>query len=266
MLWNATFLQVLTVSMSARPAADGLEPGWFPTSPVQPGHIEPAPRRVRAVVDGRTVVDTYRARYVWEHAFYPQYYVPAADVESDVFIHSGRTDDTHQPGAEMLYRESSDGLVPAGSFVRTSDDPWLVDTYRLAWNACDAWFEEDEEVLGHPRSPYVRVDAVRTTRHVLVHLDGVTIAESSSPVAVFETGLPPRWYLDPTAVAWQHLRPIELRTLCPYKGHTTGYWNVAVGGHVVTDAAWSYGQPMSQVLPIAGLVAFDDVKLTVDVD
>ena len=221
---------------------------------------------MRAIVDGQTIIDTDRARYVWEHALDPQYCVPAADVDGDLFIHSGRTDDTHQPGAEMLYRESSDGLVPAGSFVGASDNAWLTDTYRFAWDAFDAWFEEDEEVLGHPRSPYVRVDAVRSTRHVRVHVDGVTIAESNSPVAVFETGLPPRWYLDPTAVAWEHLDAIDVRTLCPYKGRTTGYWNVTVGEHVLRDAAWSYGQPMSQVLPIAGLVAFDDVKLTVDVD
>jgi len=209
--------------MSNRPAADGIEPGWFPTSPVRPGHVEPVPRRVRARVGDRIVVDTVSARYVWEHPWYPQYYVPAADVDRDVISHTGRTDDAHQSGAEMLYRDTDDGLVPAGSYIAESDTPLLAGTYRFAWDAFDAWYEEDEEVVGHPRSPYVRVDAVRSTRHVRVHLDGVTIAESQAPVGVFETGLPPRWYLDRTAIVWEHLRPLELRTLCPYKGRTSDY-------------------------------------------
>lgn len=252
--------------MNGRPAAEGIEPGAFPTSPVVAGHVEPVPRRVRATLAGRAVVDTTRALYVWEHPYYPQFYVPAADVDTDVLIHTGRIDATHQPGAEMLYRESPEGLVPAGSFIADSAISALAGTYRFEWGAFDAWFEEDEEVFGHPRSPYVRVDVLRSTRRIHVHADGVTLAESSSPIGVFETGLPPRWYLDRTAVAWEHLRALDLTTLCPYKGRTTGYWSIEFGDRAVEEAAWSYDFPTRQLSPIAGLVAFDDAKVTVDVD
>ncbi len=68
----------------------------------------------------------------------------------------------------------------------------------------DAWFEEDEEVFVHPRNPYVRVDALRSSRTVRIEVDGTVLAESSAPVLVFETGLPTRYYFDRTAVA---LRP-----------------------------------------------------------
>ena len=251
--------------MNARPAAEGIAPGRFPHSPVNAGHIEPVPRRVRATLAGAPVVDSIDARYVWENPWYPQFYIPAADVDASIIVHTGRVDATHQPGSEVLYLDTTEGLTPAGSFVSESPNPLIANTYRFEWDAFDAWFEEDEEVFGHPRSPYVRVDAVRSTRHVHVSCDGVTLAESTAPVAVFETGLPPRWYLDRSAVAWEHLRAIDLRTLCPYKGRTTGYWAAEVGEHRLDEVAWSYDFPMRQLLPIAGLVAFDDTQVSLEV-
>ena len=86
--------------MSSRPAAEGVEPGGFPASPVAAGHVEPVPRRIRATVGGRTIVDSVDARYVWEHPWYPQLYVPAADVETSAIVHTGRSDDAHQPGKD----------------------------------------------------------------------------------------------------------------------------------------------------------------------
>ena len=40
----------------------------------------PVPRRIRAMKDDETLLDTTRALYVWEWPHYPQYYVPRADV------------------------------------------------------------------------------------------------------------------------------------------------------------------------------------------
>ena len=45
------------------------------------GHTEPAPRRVRATLGGELIFDTTRALYVWEWPYYPQYYIPVADVD-----------------------------------------------------------------------------------------------------------------------------------------------------------------------------------------
>jgi uncharacterized protein (DUF427 family) len=39
---------------------------------------------------------------------------------------------------------------------------------RFDWDALDAWYEEDEEVFVHPRNPYARVDALRSTRRVRI--------------------------------------------------------------------------------------------------
>ena len=148
----------------------------------------------------------------------------------------------------------------------SSDHHRLVDTFRFEWDALDHWYEEDEEVFVHPRSPYSRVDALRSTRSVRIELQGVELARSTSPVMVFETGLPTRYYLNPTEVRFEHLVATATVTGCPYKGTTTGYWSAAIDGVVHEDLAWSYAFPTRQLLPIAGLVAFFNERVDVFVD
>jgi uncharacterized protein (DUF427 family) len=83
---------------------------------------------------------------------------------------------------------------------------------------------------------------------------------------LFETGLPTRYYIDPTDVAFEHLEPSPTQTLCPYKGVTSGYWSVRVGQVVHPDLAWTYHYPLPAVGEIAGLVAFYNEKLEIIVD
>jgi len=96
---------------------------------------------------------------------------------------------------------------------------------------------------------------------VRVELDGVVLAESPSPVMVFETGLPTRYYIDPTEINFEHLTPSDMVTACPYKGTASRYWSVRIGGTVHRDLAWAYDFPTRQLLPIAGLVAFYNEKV-----
>ena len=210
----------------------------YPQTIVPVGHSEPVPRRVRAVLDGEVIVDTVRALYVWEWPPYPQYYLPRADFRAGVAV-------------DDLVAEEHVG--PAG-------------TVRLRWDAVDAWFEEDEQVFVHPRSPYARADAIRSTRPVRIELEGVLIAESPSPVMVFETGLPPRYYVDRSAVDFDRLVPSDTVSECPYKGRTSAWWSIRAGGHVHEDLAWSYDFPTREMLPIAGLVSFFNERLDVILD
>jgi uncharacterized protein (DUF427 family) len=211
----------------------------YPAMLVEPGHVEPAPRRVRGVKDGHVVFDTTSALYLWEMPHYPQYAIPAADADAARL-------------RAVEHRVVADG--PAAGHL------------RFAWNALDAWYEEDEEVFVHPRNPYARVDALRSTRAVRVELDGVLLAQSSAPVLVFETGLPTRYYLDRTAVDFTHLIPSDTVSACPYKGRTNAYWSVRTPAGTYDDLAWSYAFPTRELMPIAGLVAFynEHVDLVVD--
>jgi uncharacterized protein (DUF427 family) len=230
-------------------------------------HMEPVPRRIRALLGGRTVLDTNRALYVWEWPNYPQYYIPLADIDADVLIdeqqaqklsrgtarrHGLRVGDVERAHAARLYTEDS--------------LPGLSGMVRFEWPAMDAWFEEDEEVFVHPRNPYTRVDAIRSTRSVRVELDGVVLAESSSPVLVFETGLPTRYYLNRNEIHFDHLVATGTESSCPYKGNTSCYWSVRVGDEVHPDLAWSYDFPTRQLLPIAGMISFYNEKVDIVLD
>jgi uncharacterized protein (DUF427 family) len=98
----------------------------------------------------------------------------------------------------------------------------LAGHVKIEWDAIDEWYEEDEQVFVHPRNPYTRVDALRSSRLVRVELSGVVLAESASTVMVHETGLPTRYYFELTAVRFEHLVPSDEVTACPYKGNTSG--------------------------------------------
>jgi uncharacterized protein (DUF427 family) len=236
----------------------------YPQAITPVGHVEPAPRRVRALLGGQTVLDTTAARYAWEWPFYPQYYVPLADVAPGVLVDEG-AEEERKLGTARRHGLAAGGQVrPGAVWVHTSGK--LAGAVRFDWAALDAWFEEDEQVFVHPRSPYVRVDALRSSRTVRVELEGVLLAESSSPVLVFETGLPTRHYLPRTALRLAALEPSDTVTECPYKGRTSAYWSVRIGGTVHPDLAWSYDFPTRQLLPIAGLVAFYDEKVDVFLD
>ena len=200
----------------------------YPGPLVPVGHDEPVPRRIRAFVAGRPVIDTTSARYVWEIPYYPAWNFPAGSV--------------------------ADG-VPTR--------PGLLDGHvRVEWDNVDAWFEEDEQVYVHPRDPYSRVDALRSGRTVEVAVDGVTLARSSSPVLVFETKLPTRYYLPRTDVDLTRLTATATVSSCPYKGTTSQWWSV--GEHA--DVAWSYAFPTREMLAIAGLIAFYNEKVDITVD
>ena len=229
----------------------------YPAALVAIDHVEPVPRRIRATAGGRTVLDTTSARYVWEQPHYPQYYVPLDDVAAGVLV------DEQQPRQRSRGTARPHALVVGDRRVRCAAQVYGADaleplrgTARFEWSALDAWFEEDEQVFVHPRSPYVRVDALRSVRSVRVEVEGVAVAETSSPVLVFETGLPTRYYLPRTDVDFEHLVATETVTECPYKGTTSGYWSVRVAGVTHPDLAWAYDFPTRQLLPIAGMVAF----------
>lgn len=226
-----------------------------------------APRRVRASLAGETVADTTDARYFWEWPHYPHYYLPAGSLRPGLL--GARVDTRHTEfGALDVHDVAHNGIAvgAAAQVVTRSHVEGLDGLVRLDFGAMDAWFEEDEEIFVHPRSPYVRVDALRSRRQVRVERDGVLLAESSAPVAVFETGLPTRWYVDRSAVDWSRLQPSQTRTACPYKGRTTGYWSVVTPVGTYDDTAWRYDFPTAALLPVLGLVAFLNERVDLYLD
>ena len=229
--------------------------------------VQPVPRRVRAVLAGQTVLDTTRARYVWEWPHYPQYYIPLADVRQDLLVAEGQAKQSRR-GLQHLHalRVGDVEREHAARVLDESPVDELADTVRFEWEALDAWYEEDEQVFVHPRNPYVRVDALRSTRTLRVELDGRVLADSASPVLVFETGLPTRYYVNRTDADFTHLVPSDTVTACPYKGTTSAYWSVRIEDTVHADLAWAYDFPTRQLLPITGLISFYNEKVDIILD
>jgi uncharacterized protein (DUF427 family) len=229
----------------------------------------PFPRRVRAEVAGRTILDTTAGVLVHETALLPRLYVPESDLDASAFVPSDTT--THCPfKGDATYRtlrvgdrEFPDALWAYPSPIPSA--PWLAGYASLYWEAADAWYDEDEQVYAHLTDPFTRVDVRPTSRHVEVFAGETLVASSDSPLRLDETGLPTRWYLSPSSVV-ADLVPSETHMRCPYKGESS-YWNVALAdGRVLSDAAWGYSSPLPESSPIAGYYSFlhDELRTVVD--
>jgi uncharacterized protein (DUF427 family) len=229
--------------------------------------IESGAKRVRAFLGDQAVVDSTRPVLVWEKPYYPAYYFPLADVRTELLEAEAKVEHSTSRGDGRLFAIKAGGKVAPGAALRYEDSPIeeLRDLIRLDWDSMDAWFEEDEEVFTHPRDPYTRVDILPSSRHVRVEVDGVSVAESTSPRLLFETGLPARYYLPKTHVRMDLLEATDSVTHCPYKGQAE-WWSVRIGDKVHEDLAWSYRTPLPESQKIAGLVAFYNEKVDIYVD
>ena len=229
--------------------------------------VESGVKRVRAMFGGTVVAATDRPLLVWEKPYYPTYYFMAGDVATEFLTETGETTRSPSRGEYRIFDLGVGDRSAPGAVSHLPESPIsdLNDTYRIDWASMDHWFEEDEEVFVHPRDPYKRVDALRSSRHITVEIDGVVVADSSSPVILFETGLPPRYYLPKTDVRMDLLTETDTSTECPYKG-TARYWSVTVDGTVHTDVVWGYDAPLPESFPIGGLVSFYNEKVDISVD
>ncbi|WP_219467515.1 DUF427 domain-containing protein [Nonomuraea rhizosphaerae] len=230
---------------------------------------EPSERWVRGSRDGVTVVDTRGPLLVWEPEHpVPRYAFPAADVRTDLLRKVKRPPPGRHEGATTYYDLVIGGLTVPNAAWRY---PRLPDHIAFAWFrhpevVLDHWYEEDEEIFVHPRDPYRRVDALPSSRHVVVEIGGRTVAETRSPVLLFETGLPTRYYIPPADVRADLLEATATRTRCPYKG-VASYWSLRDGdADVPADVAWAYPEPIPAAAAIKDHVAFcnEAVGLVVD--
>ena len=208
--------------LSGRPA------GRFTAAmPAEVAYIEPFRRRVRGVKDGRTLIDSERVVLVHRPGRPPTYAFPKEDVRG--------------PAAEA-----------------EPDTPGYV---TVEWDAVDSWFEEAEEVHGHPRNPYHRIDILRAERRLRVDVGPTTLVDTDDTLVVYETSLEPKLYVDPRHVRMDALERSATETYCPYKGTAT-HWSLRVGDEAVADVAWSYEDPLPESLPLRGFLSFYESRVT----
>lgn len=199
----------------------------------------PTNRWIRGIRGRDTVVDTRHALLVWEAG-------------KKVPIYAFPREDVALAGSDA-------------SAISVVDDPSLEGYITIPWDSLDHWYEEDEEVFVHPRDPFVRVDAVRSSRHVRVERDGRLLAESDSPILLFETGLPTRYYLPESDVVASVLAESDLQTGCPYKGFAS-YRDVVLDGRRYPNLFWYYKAPFDDVSEIKGYLAPYNERVDLIVD
>ena len=218
------------MSLTAARGPLGADPAGFFSAPVPPDlvYVEPHPRRVQAVVGGRTVIDTERALLV------------------------------HRVGRPLAYAFPTDqvGDLPAEPLAEATG------YVQVPWEAVDTWFEEGRQLVHYPPNPYHRVDCRPTTRRLRVEAAGTVLVDTDDTVILFETALGPKLYVDPAVVRTDLLRRTESTSYCNYKGAAT-WWAAVVGDAIIDDAAWSYEDPLPESLPIKGMLSFDPARVDV---
>lgn len=231
--------------------------------------FEESDRWVRVKFNGEFIADSRRALLVWAGGGPPTYYFPRADVEMQALEPSERETTFPERGRTTFWHLHVGDRTAENAALAHPEPPVpvaeLKDYLTFRWRVMDAWFEEEEEIFVHPRDPYKRVDILPSSRHLRVVVDGVTVAESRQPWVLFETGLPPRYYLPPSAVRMDLLHPSDHRSACPYKG-TASYYDLQVGDRLHRDFVWTYRDPLPESGRIKGLLCFYNEKVDLYID
>ena len=201
--------------------------------------VDPSPRWIRAGRDGATAIDSRRMKMLPRHGSLARYFFPRDDVRWDLL---GDVEPVEPP----------------------PDAPGLEGYVAVPWDALDAWFEEDEQLIAHAIDPYHRVDVRRTSRHVAISAEGVALADTTEARALFETGLPTRWYL-PRQDVVAELEPSDLCTECAYKG-AASYFSVRAGDTLLENIAWTYLDPRHDAADVRDFVCFFNEAVDIDVD
>ncbi|MEU1203604.1 DUF427 domain-containing protein [Streptomyces sp. NPDC005813] len=255
------------LSWQQGPLADGAI-GHFLTPHPMPERLlfaERLRRRMRVKFNGAWIADSENVVLLHEPGRYPVAYFPREDVDAQVLVASGKVTRHKDLGDTSWYAvRAGDRTTERAAWEFTAlpgHATELQDRIAFAWRAMDALYEEDERILGHAADPYHRIDIRNTSRTLEVRLGDTVVARSEHPVALFESGFAPRWYVPRADVDESRLRPVEGQTFCPYKG-LCDYYDIGDARR----AAWSYRNAYREVDRIDDLVSFEPDQVEVRLD
>jgi uncharacterized protein (DUF427 family) len=249
------------------PLATGSVGHFLTEQPLPPRLLfaEPLRRRMRVRFAGRWIADSGDVVLLHEPGRYPVAYFPRGDIEEGILIGEDRVTQHRDlgdtawftvkvPGQEANHCAWQHTGLPAHAAV-------LDGRLAFAWRAMDAFYEEDERIVGHAADAYHRIDIRSTSRHLVVRDGEQVIADTHRPLALYESGFAPRWYVPRQDVDESALKPVDGQTFCPYKGIASYY---DVGSR--KRAAWSYLDAWTEVVRVSNLVSFEPDKIDVYLD
>ncbi len=226
---------------------------------------EPLRRRMRVRFAGEWIADSEDVVLLHEPGRYPVAYFPLAEIQPGVLSSESRSTQHRDLGETAWFSVSvGDRNVEHAAWRHTALPDYadmLEGRVAFAWRAMDAFYEEDERIVGHAADPYHRIDIRQTSRHLVVKLDDQIIADTRRPIVLFESGFAPRWYVLREDIDENRLIPADGQTFCPYKGLASYY---DIGDR--KKAAWSYPQAWPEVARVSNLVSFEPDKVDVSLD
>ncbi len=228
-------------------------------------YAEPLRRRMRVRFGGTWIADSENVLLLFEPGRYPVAYFPKTDISPESLQGAEHTTRHPDLGLTSWYTvRAGEQSAPRGAWQHMDLPVYaseLEARVAFAWTAMDAFYEEDERILGHAADSYHRIDIRQTSRSLVVrHRDGI-IADTRRPLVLYESGFAPRWYVARADIDESALVLVEQRTFCPYKGMCS-YYDIGDARR----AAWSYREAYPEVGRISNLVSFEPDILSVQLD
>jgi uncharacterized protein (DUF427 family) len=242
--------------------------GHFLTEQPMPPRLlfaEPLRRRMRVRFADRWIADSEDVILLHQPGRYPVAYFPPTDIEPGLLITEDRVTEHRDLGATQWFsikiaeREANHSAWQHTSLPRHA--AVLDGRVAFAWRSMDAFYEENERIVGHAADAYHRIDIRSTSRHLVVRDGDKVIADTQHPLALYESGFAPRWYVAREDIDESVLKLDDVQTFCPYKGICSYY---DVGDH--QRAAWSYINAWREVVRVTNLVSFEPDKIDVFLD
>ena len=228
-------------------------------------YAEPLRRRMRVRFGGAWIADSEHVVLLHEPGRYPVAYFPQDSIAAGALQHGEYTTHHRDLGLTSWYTvRAGEHSRPRAAWQHTELPAYaseLKARVAFAWPAMDAFYEEDERIVGHAADSYHRIDIRQSTRHLQVRHGDRLVADSTRPLVLYESGFAPRWYVPRVDIEESALHPVEGQTFCPYKG-LASYYDVADAHR----GAWSYQNAWTEVRRISGLVSFEPDKVAVYLD
>lgn len=230
-------------------------------------YLDPMPYRIRVLFEGETIVDAFEPLLLHERGRLPVYYFKPDEVQRG-FLESSETRTEGKGVLEYWTVRVGDREAPnaACSYLRPVEGAALLEgLFTFDWDAMDEWFCEDEQLFGHPRDPFSRIDTFKTSRHLRISLHGELLAETRRATALYETGLPPRYYVPEEDVRTELLVQSSSRSRCAYKG-SASYWSAQIGDRLIEDLVWAYRDPERDAEPVRDLFCFFNERVDLEIE
>jgi uncharacterized protein (DUF427 family) len=226
---------------------------------------EPLRRRMRVRLGGEWIADSEDVILLHAPGRYPVAYFDRDDVAEGVLVETERVTTDKDLGDTRWYGVvAGDERVERAAWEHIDLPAYageLAGRVAFAWRAMDAFFEEDERILGHTADPYHRIDIRRTSRLLEVKQGDTLIARTDRPHVLYESGFAPRWYVPRDDIEEAYLAAAEGETFCPYKG-LASYYDIGEA----KGAAWYYPEAYDEVGRISDWVSFEPDEIEVYLD